>query len=64
MSIFKWIYERFNPPKTDDQIYREQAWNNLKYRQSPEGKRQAEIEKDIRDIEKKYIDDINPWGFG
>ena len=61
MSIFSWLKDQFNPPKTDDQIFREQAWQNLKYQKSKEGKRQAEIDKEIRKIESKYADDINPW---
>lgn len=61
MSIFKWIYQQFNPPKTERQEFEDQAWKNLKYRKSPEGKRQAENEKIIRDVEAKHMDDINHW---
>lgn len=61
MSIFKWIYEQFNPPKTERQLFEEEAWRNLRYKKSKEGKWQAEIEKEIRKIESEHIDDINPW---
>ena len=63
MSIFKWIYEQFNPPKTEDQIYKEQAWNNLKYKQSPEGKRKAEIDKEVREIAYEHEKDVNQMFF-
>lgn len=64
MSIFKWIYQQFNPPKTDNQNFEDQAWKDLKYRKSPEGRRRAEIEKEIRKQEAKHMDDINPWTMG
>ena len=29
MSIFKWLYEQFNPPKTERKLFEEEAWRNL-----------------------------------
>ena len=60
MSIFKWLYEQFNPPKTERKLFEEEAWRNLRYKQSIEGKRQAEINKEIHEIESKYFDDFHP----
>jgi len=61
MSVFSCLKDQFNPPKTDRERFEEEAWQQLRWRKSKEGKRQAEINKKIRKIEEKYSDDINPW---
>lgn len=61
MNLLKKIKEEFFPPKSDRQRFEEEAWRQLRWKKSEEGKRHAAFEKEAREIESNYMDDINPW---